>query len=69
MRPKLNPMPTQRGIQLKVPTTLRPRIEARARVQSPWPPNCVRTATVAGCAATKRRLDLQALGTCQDNYA
>ena len=69
MTAKANPMPTQRGIRLKVPKNLRSRVEACARVQRPWLPNCVRTAIVAGCAAAERRPGLQALRACQDSSA
>ena len=69
MTVKANPMSTQRGIRLKVPKNLRSRVEACARVQRPWLPNCVRAAIVAGCAGTERRLGLQGLRACQDNSA
>ena len=69
MTVRVNPMSTQRGIQLSEPSELYPRAEACGGAERSLPSVYLGTAIVAGCVATEQWLRQLTLGEYQDNGA
>ena len=65
----LNPMSTQRGIQLSAPSVLHSRVEACGGPERPLPSILLGTAIMTGCVPSERWLRQQTLRACQDNSA
>lgn len=69
MTVRLNPMSTQRAIQLGMPSELHSRVEACGGAERPPPSIHLGAAIVTGCVAAKRWLRQQKLRACEDNRA
>ena len=69
MTVRLNPMSTQRSIQLGVPSEPHSRVEACGGAERPSPSIHLRTAIVTGCVAAEQWLRQQKLRACEDNSA